>query len=400
QMVGHRVVVTGLGCISPYGKGVDSLWKGLLSTQGVIQWNEQLQHVVGQVSDDVIHEIAASEKREKGRVALWSEMAATEAIIDAGVEGMDHTETMVNVGTGVVDLELIGDTTEMVRSGKGRKTSPFFLPRILNNMPAGYVAMKYGIRGGAECMSTACATGVHSIGSAFHRIRYGSVRRAIAGSTEAAVTPLGIHAFSRMRALARGKDALSSPFDEKRSGFVMSEGSAFLFLEREEDARKRGVKIYAEMKGFGISSDISHITSPPPDGSGLRMAMERAMRDGGIEREQIGYVNAHATSTRNGDEAEAEAIKGILGEEVAVSSNKGHLGHLLAGAGSIETLATVLSLEKGILPHTLNLEKSDCAKIRHVENGETIERPDWSALVNSSGFGGTNGVLLIQKYRP
>ncbi|GMT28276.1 hypothetical protein PFISCL1PPCAC_19573, partial [Pristionchus fissidentatus] len=397
-MVGHRVVVTGLGCISPYGKGVNSLWKGLLSNQGVLKWNEQLQHVVGQVSDDVIGDIPASEKREKGRVVLWSEIAAAEAMKDAKAEGMDHMETMVNVGTGVVDLELIGDTAEMFRSGKGRKNSPFFVPRILNNMPAGYVAMKYGIRGGAECMSTACATGVHSIGSAFHRIRYGSVRRAIAGSTEAAVTPLGIHAFERMRALARGEDAMSSPFDEKRKGFVMSEGSAFLFLEREEDARKRGVKIYAEIKGFGISSDVTHITSPPRDGSGLRMAMERAMRDGEVEREKIEYVNAHATSTRNGDEAEAEAINQLLTHRPAVSSNKGHLGHLLAGAGSIETLATIMSMEKAILPHTLNLEKSDCAEIRHVKSGETIERQDACALVNSCGFGGTNGVLLIQKY--
>ncbi|KAF8366924.1 hypothetical protein PRIPAC_84753 [Pristionchus pacificus] len=399
-MVGHRVVVTGLGCISPYGKGVTSLWRGLMSNEGILKWNEQLQYVVGQVSDDVIEEIPPPERREKGRVVLWSEMAAAEAMKDAGVEGMDHTETMVNVGTGVVDLELIGDTAEMVRSGKGRKTSPFFTPRILNNMPAGYVAMKYGIRGGAECMSTACATGVHSIGSAFHRIRYGSVRRAICGSTEAAVTPLGIHAFARMRALARGKDALSTPFDEKRAGFVMSEGSAFVFLEREEDARKRGVKIYAEMKGFGISSDTSHITSPPPDGNGLRMAMERAMKDGGIEKEQIEYVNAHATSTRNGDEAEAAAIDNLLGERVKVSSNKGHIGHLLAGAGSIETLATVLSLERGELPHTLNLMKSDCAKIRHVQKGEKMERHDGCALVNSSGFGGTNAVLLLHKYRP
>ncbi|GMR53314.1 hypothetical protein PMAYCL1PPCAC_23509 [Pristionchus mayeri] len=399
-MVGHRVVVTGLGCISPYGKGVAALWEGLMSIQGGLKWNEQLNHVVGQVSEEVIAEISPSEKREKGRVVLWSEIAAAEAMRDARAEGMDHTETLVNVGTGVVDLELIGETSEMVRSGKGRRTSPFFTPRILNNMPAGYVAMKYGIRGGAECMSTACATGVHSIGSAFHRIRYGSVRRAIVGSTEAAVTPLGIHAFERMRALARGKKAVSCPFDEKRAGFVMSEGSAFLFLEREEDARKRGVKIYAEMRGFGISSDVTHITSPPPDGSGLRMAMERAMRDGGVEREQIGYVNAHATSTRNGDEAEAAAIEGLLGEGVAVSSNKGHLGHLLAGAGSIETLTTVLSLERGNLPQTLNLEKSDCAKIRHVQKGEIIERSDACALVNSSGFGGTNAVVLLQKYRP
>ncbi|VDM67358.1 unnamed protein product [Strongylus vulgaris] len=268
-------------------------------------------------------------------------------------------------------------------------------------MPAGYVAMKYGMMGGAESATTACATGLHCLGNAFRSVRHGWARRAIAGGTEACVNAIALTGFDRMRALSHGKDpSCSCPFDKKRNGFVLSEGVGLVLLERLQDALDRAAPILAEVIGYGISSDCYHISSPDPSGIGARLSMQRALHDAKIKPDDVTYVNAHATSTPTGDTIEALAIREVYGNrKLTVSSIKGHIGHLLAAAGSVEAIATVAAICEKKLPANLNLTESDD------DDGLELLRDvkDWTtpriAIVNSFGFGGTNASLILSEYR-
>ncbi|KAL6729593.1 hypothetical protein Aduo_000636 [Ancylostoma duodenale] len=399
----HRVVITGMGAVTPYGGGVATLQKGLLESRSALKFSEQLGFVVGAIPDGSVDfdRWSAGQKREMSRASQLALIAAEEAISTSNAQDLDHKDTLVNIGTGVADLLEIGRTTALVQNGQTRKVSPYFVPRILTNLPAGYVAMKYGMMGGAESAATACATGLHCIGNAFRSVRQGWSRRAIAGAAEGCVNAVALAGFDRMRALSHGKDpSCSRPFDKKRDGFVLSEGVGLVLLERLQDALDRGAPILAEVLGYGISSDCYHISSPDPSGIGARLSMQRAIDDAKIRPDDVTYVNAHATSTPTGDTIEALAIREIYGKRnIAVSSMKGHIGHLLAAAGSVEAIATVTAIMEAKLPENLNL--TECDGGEGIECLEEVK--DWpkprTAVVNSFGFGGTNASLVLTEFQ-
>ncbi|KJH50562.1 putative beta-ketoacyl-acyl-carrier-protein synthase II [Dictyocaulus viviparus] len=399
----YRVVITGMGAITPYGSGVQLLQKMLLEGRSALQFSDQLGFVVGTIPESSVdfNQWSSGDKREMSKASLLTLVAAEEVMSMSNAKSVEHSDTLVNIGTGVADLLEIGKTSTLVQNGQSRKVSPYFVPRILTNLPAGYVAMKYHMMGGAESASTACATGLHCIGNAFRAVRYGWARRAIAGATESCVNPIALAGFERMRALSRGKDpTCSRPFDKERNGFVLSEGVGLILLERLEDATKRAAPILAEVLGYGISSDCYHISRPDPTGIGAKLSMQRAIYDANISTNDISYVNAHATSTPTGDAVEALAIRELFGKRrIAVSSIKGHIGHLLAAAGAVETIATVEAIRDAKLPANLNLNESDdetdVALLRQVTEWP---RPR-IAVVNSFGFGGTNASLVISEYQ-
>ncbi|VDL76058.1 unnamed protein product [Nippostrongylus brasiliensis] len=307
------------------------------------------------------------------RASQLALLAAEETISSSNALSLDHEETLVNIGTGVADLLEIGRTSTLVEKGQSRKVSPYFVPRILTNLPSGYVAMKYGMMGGVESTATACATGLHCIGNAFRAVRHGWARRAIAGATEGCVNSIALAGFDRMRALSHGKElSCSRPFDTKRDGFVLSEGAGLVLLERLQDALDRGAPILAEILGY----------------------------DSRIEAEDVTYVNAHATSTPTGDSIEARAIREVFGKrDIAVSSIKGHIGHLLAAAGSVELIATTLAIRDSKLPENLNLTESDCGEDLSLLRKITEWQRPRTAVVNSFGFGGTNASVVIAEYQ-
>ncbi|KAH7702740.1 Protein F10G8.9 b [Aphelenchoides avenae] len=382
----HRVVIIGVSAVSPYGVGVDAFWSGLKQSRNPLKYNAKLKAVVGQVpdrdqsSDHGFDTKAWSgrQEREMARGGMFALVAAEEVLKDAGIaEGFDHEETGVNIGMGIADLEMVHDTGTKIDQGQERRVSPFFAPRILTNIPASYVSLKYRMRGGNSSSTTACATGASCIGDAYMHVRMGRIRRVVAGAVESCVNPISVVGFQRMRALAGGDDARA----QRSNGWM---------LERLEDADERKAKIYAEIVGYGLANDAYHMTSPREDGLGSRLCMQRCMQEAGISADEVSYVNAHATSTPVGDVAEAVSIASVL-PGVAVSSIKGHIGHCLAAAGSLETVATLLSMKEGVLLPTLNLRETDIdAEVDLVKNAV---RP-WKAndrriaLMNSFGFGG------------
>ncbi|CAH10778.1 beta-ketoacyl-[acyl-carrier-protein] synthase I [Caenorhabditis elegans] len=402
----HRVVITGMGAISPFGVTVNALRNGLNEGRSGLKYDEILKFVVGAVPGERVEDRwSTGQQREMSKASMFVLAASEEALKQAKAEDVDHNETLVNIGTCMSDLEHIGETAQKVSEGQSRRVSPYFVPRILNNLPAGYVAMKYKMRGGVESTSTACATGLHCIGNSFRSIRYGDSRRALAGAVECALNPIALAGFDRMRALARGDQPnISRPFDKKRAGFVMSEGVGLVFMERLEDAQARGAQILAEVVGYGISSDCYHISTPDPSAIGAVLSMNRAIGNAHLEPKDIGYVNAHATSTPNGDSVEAEAVRQVFPEQnIAVSSVKGHIGHLLGAAGSVEAIATIFAMNDDVLPANRNLEETDEG------NGLNLlrENQKWSdvsgnksriSICNSFGFGATNASLILKQF--
>lgn len=411
-MTKRRVVVTGLGLISPVGNTVEAGWANIvagnsgISTITHFDATDMPVRFCGAVKDfEVTDFIPRKEARKMDAFIHYGIAASMEAIGDAGLEVTDDNAERVgiSIGSGIGGLPGIEDGYGSYLRAGPRKISPFFVPRSIINMVSGNLSIQYGIKGPNLALVTACATGTHSIGYAARMIQYGEVDVMIAGGAEMASTPTGIGGFASARALSTRNDdpeGASRPWDRGRDGFVLSDGAGVVVLEEYELAKARGATIYAEVMGFGINSDAYHMTQPAPGGGGARRCMELAMQDGGIAPEDIDYVNAHGTSTPAGDVAESDAVKAAFGDHakhLAMSSSKSMTGHTLGAAGGMEAIFSILALRDQVAPPTINLEDPDeGCDLNYVPN-EAQERKIDVVLSNSFGFGGTNGSLILRR---
>ncbi|CCX06349.1 ketoacyl synthase domain-containing protein [Pyronema domesticum] len=420
----RRVVVTGLGAVTPLALGVKHTWKHLLAGQcGIKKLGEKFNDLPVQIAATVPagnkddggwnpkEWLVAGEERGMALFSQYSIAAAEEALQDAGWAPKTEEElerTGVCLGSGIGSLEDAYSSSIAYESGGLKKVSPRFVPRLLINLAAGHITMKHGFKGPNHSVSTACTSGAHSIGDASRFIQFGDADIMVAGGSESCIHPLAIAGFARARSLATdwndNPTASSRPFDRARAGFVMGEGAGVLVLEEYEHAKKRGAKIYAELLGYGLSADAHHITAPPKDGAGAYLAMKRALVHAKKGPGEVQYVNAHATSTLLGDVAENSAICRLLGEdrrphEINISSTKGAVGHLLGAAGAVEALFTVLAVHENVMPPTLNLDNPDegfeCNYVPNIPQQNKID----VAVSNSFGFGGTNASLCFAKLR-
>ncbi|POR32839.1 Polyketide synthase-like protein [Tolypocladium paradoxum] len=423
----RRVVVTGLGAITPLGVGVRRTWSRLLAGDSGItsvasrepraRWRELTSTVAGIVPCGegegqwrASDWLTAAEQRRMSTFAQYALAASDMALQDAGWEATRHEDqeaTGVCLGSGIGNLDDIYETSLAHHVAGYKKVSPLFVPKILINMAAGHVAMKYGFQGPNHAATTACTTGAHSIGDASRFIALGDADVMVAGGSESCIHPLTFAGFGRARSLstAYNDDPRGScrPFDAGRSGFVVSEGAAVCVLEELGHARARGARIYAEVRGYGCSGDAHHMTAPREDGNGAYLAMRRALGNARIRPQQVDYINAHATGTQVGDVAEAAAIRRLmLGDEgvsseaqVTVSSTKGAVGHLLGAAGAIEALFSILAIHEGVVPATLNLTQQDVGIDFNFVPLEAQEKQVKVAVTNSFGFGGTNSSLVF-----
>ena len=408
----RRCVITGMGAITPLGNDTASFWDGLKNGKNGIGYITKFDttdykvKIAGEVKDfNAELYISKKETKRNDLYSIYAVAAATQAVEESGLnlEEIDHDRFGVIIGSGIGGLQTIQEqVTKLCEKGPS-KVSPLFIPMAIGNMAAGNVAIKFGAKGICENIVTACATGTNCIGEAFRAIKHGYNDVILAGGTEASITGIGVAGFTNLTALLTNSEPskASRPFDKNRDGFVMGEGSGVLVLEELEHALKRGAKIYGEVVGYGANCDAYHITSPCPDGSGAAKAMKLAMAEAGITPKEVGYVNAHGTSTHANDSGETMAIKLALGDcakTTAVSSTKSMTGHLLGAAGAIEAIACVKALEEGFIPPTINYETPDeeC-DLDYVPN--TGRKADIKyALSNSLGFGGHNGVLCFKKW--
>ena len=408
----RRVVVTGLGIVSPLGSTIASAWDGIVNGRSGVGRVTRLDlsafpvqigaQVVGFNAEEYM---SPKDVRKFDPFVPFGFASAVQAIKDSGFEVTEANSPRIGVaiGAGIGGLSTIEENTEKwLEARSPRKISPFFIPGSIINAAAGQVSIHYKLRGPNLALVTACTTSTHTIGIAARTIQYGDADIMVAGGAEMAFTPLGIGSFCQARALSQRNDApekASRPWDRDRDGFVMAEGGGAIVLEEYEHAKARGAKIYAEFAGFGMSGDAHHITAPPEDGEGARLAMTAALRDAAVTPGQLHYINAHATSTELGDRAETIAIKRTLGDyakKVPVSSTKSMTGHLLGAAGVVEAIFSILAIRDGILPPTINLENPDPeCDLDYVPN-TARQAPVRVALSNSFGFGGTNGSLVFR----
>ncbi|KAF7512508.1 hypothetical protein GJ744_001443 [Endocarpon pusillum] len=421
----RRVVVTGLGAVTPLGVGIRRTWKRLIEGDCGIEKIPSFGERFDALSSQVAGLVPVDEKKEgawkasdllkqsdiarAAKFAQYGLAAAEEALTDAGwkpTKEEDLEATGVCLGSGIGNLEGLFQTSIDYRQGKSRKIHPLFIPRLLINLGAGHISMRYGFKGPNHTATTACTTGAHSIGDASRFIAHGDASVMVAGGAEACIHPLAIGGFCRSRSLATAFNdkphSASRPFDRDRAGFVIGEGAGVVILEELNHARDRGAEIYAEVVGYGTSADAHHLTTPLPDGGGALRAMKMALRHAGAKPEDVDYINAHATSTKLGDTAENRAIEALMAEsgkadsEVNVSSTKGAIGHLLGAAGAVEAMFTVLAIKEGILPPTLNLDnQTEEFKFNYVPH-TAQQRKVQVALSNSFGFGGTNASLCFR----
>lgn len=408
----RRVVVTGIGAVSPLGIGVEETWKNIKEGNSGIgkitkfDASNLPSQIAGEVKNFKPEEFMSAKLVSRVDTFIQYAIAgARMALEDAGLPLSDlGDEVGVIIGVGMGGVGLIEYYTRVLDEKGYRRVSPFFIPMIIPNMAAGQVAILFGAKGPNTAVCTACAAGNHAIGEAFRLIREGKVKAMICGGTESIITPLCVAGFSVMKALSTRNDEpekASRPFDAKRDGFVIAEGCGILILEDLEHAQKRGAKIYAEIIGYGFNADAYHMTAPPPDGEGAARCMESALKDAGISPEEVDYINAHGTSTPLNDIAETKAIKKVFKDhayKLMVSSTKSMTGHLLGGAGGLEAVITVLSLYEGIVPPTINLENPDPeCDLDYVPN--KARKADIKiALSNAFGFGGTNACLVFKKW--
>jgi 3-oxoacyl-[acyl-carrier-protein] synthase II len=410
----RRVVVTGLGCISPVGNTVADAWANLLAGKSGIANITRFDasaincHFAGEVKDlDLDQYIAPKEARAMDKFIHYGIAAAVQAVQDSGLatgEALSEEEATrigVVIGSGIGGLPLIEDMHSEYLNKGARRISPFFVPASIINMISGHVSMRYGFKGPNLAVVTACTTGLHSIGEAGRHIEYGDADVMIAGGSECCMSPLGVGGFAAMRALSTRNDdpaTASRPWDKDRDGFVLGEGAGVLVLEEYEHAKKRGAKIYAELGGYGLSADAGHMTAPNMDGP--RRAMLSALRNAGVNPDQVDYLNAHGTSTPLGDVNETNAIKAALGDhakKTVVNSTKSMTGHLLGGAGGIESVFTVLAIHNQKSPPTINIFNQDPeCDLDYCANTARDMKID-VALKNNFGFGGTNGALVFKR---
>ena len=410
----RRVVVTGVGLLTPLGIGTEASWEAIRAGKCGIGPITRFDasafscRIAGEVKGfDPASYIEKKEIKKMGRFIQFAIAAAEFALKDSGLKVTPQTAEQVGVyiGSGIGGFEVIEREHQTLLEFGPRRISPFFIPATIVNLASGYVSIRSGAKGPNSATATACTTSAHSIGDSFRLIQHGDADAMICGGTEACITPMGIGGFAAMRALSTRNDEparASRPWDRDRDGFVVGEGSGMLVLEELEFARRRGARIVAEMVGYGMSADAFHVTAPPPDGDGAFRVMRNSMRDAGIDPRQVDYINAHGTSTEVGDKAETMAIKRAFGDHaygVAVSSTKSMTGHLLGGAGGLEAGITVLAIRDQIAPPTINQENPDPAcDLDYVPNQSRPMKIDY-ALSNSFGFGGTNGSLIFKRFQ-
>ena len=414
DMSKRRVVITGMGMLSPVGNDVTSSWEAIRAGRSGIglidrfDASEYTTRIGGAVKDlDIEPWLSSKEARKLDAFIHYGLIAAQQAVDDSGLEQyskLDKERVGIAIGSGIGGLEYIEKNVLQMDKAGPRKVSPFFVPASVINMISGNAAIRFGYKGPNIAIVTACTTGTHNIGYAARTIAYGDADVMLAGGSEMATTRSGVAAFSSARALSTRNDEpekASRPWDRDRDGFVLSDGAGVVVLEELEHARARGASIYGEVIGFGMSDDAHHITAPPADGEGAARSMRNAIRDAGISLDQVGYINAHGTSTQVGDVAEVAAVKSVFGrhaEKLAMSSTKSMTGHLLGAAGAVEAIFSVLAVRDGVLPPTINLdhpdEGCDLDFVAHKSRDADVK----VALSNSFGFGGTNGTLIVSRY--
>ena len=408
----RRVVVTGLGALCPIGNSAGDAWRAALNGRSGVAPVSRFDadgfsvRIAGEVQgfnpDDYLPPKAA---RHMDLFIHYGFAAGAQAVKDAGLEdgAPDPRRAGAAFGSGIGGLRMIENVANLYRDHGPRKISPFFVPATIINMISGHLSIKYGFMGPNIALVSACTTGAHNIGDAFRIVARGDADIMVCGGAEAAITPLGLGSFAAARALSSRNDSpqeASRPFDCGRDGFVLGEGAAALVLEEYESAKKRGARIYAEIAGYGMSGDAHHMTAPREDGEGARSCMEYALRDAGVNADEVDHINAHGTSTPLGDKAEAKAIRAVLGEHAerpAVSATKSMTGHLLGAAGGVEAVFSVLAIAEDAVPPTINLDDPDpeCA-LNHVA-GQAREMEVNVAISNSFGFGGANASILFRK---
>ena len=407
-----RVVVTGLGMVSPVGNTVADTWSAILEGKSGVATIETFDatrfttHFAASVKDLTISDyLPSKDARKMDMFIQYGMVAGIQAMEDAGIEITDAIAQRFGtvIGSGIGGIGMIEDHTRILEEKGPRRISPFFVPGSIINMIAGNLSVKYGLKGPNLAVATACTTGTHAIGLAARSIRYGEADMMLAGGAEMPTTPLGLGGFAAARALSTRNDdpqAASRPWDKNRDGFVLGDGAGIVVLEEYEHAKARGATIYAELAGFGMSGDAYHMTSPPADGSGAAASMANCLRDAQLNPEDIQYINAHGTSTPAGDVAECRAVKSVFGEKpdnLAVSSTKSMIGHLLGAAGAVEAIFSILAIRDQVAPPTINLDdpEDECDLNLVPHTAQTL--PITAALSNSFGFGGTNGSLIFKK---
>lgn len=409
----RRVVVTGTGLVTPLGTGVAKAWRNLCNgVSGIdritrFDASDFAVQIAAEVKDFVTEDHFDKKTAKHLDLFVQYALVATRmALAESGVQVSEENCGRIGVitGCGMGGLPTITEQHELVLSKGYRRLTPFFIPTVIPNMPSGHISMDIGSKGPNLTLTTACAAGTHAVGEAYRHIKYGMSDVMITGGTEAVICPLGVSGFSAMKALSKRNDSpaeASRPFDEERDGFIMSEGSGILILEELDHARARGADIIAEVVGYGLSSDAYHIAAPPEDGEGAARCMAFALQDAGLAPESIDYINAHGTSTPLNDRCETAAIKTVFGEHahrLAISSTKSMVGHMLGAAGGIEAVFTALSIRDQVAPPTVNLQRpSPECDLDYVPN-TAREMKIETAMSNSFGFGGTNGVVVLRRF--
>ena len=405
----RRVVVTGLGVISSIGNNLNDFWDSLENGISGIDWIKAFDtekfraKVAGEIKGfDPVKYMDRKEARRMSRFVQLAIASATEAVDDSGLElnKEDPWKAGVIYGVGIGGMEVIEKQNQILLERGPDRVSPFLIPMTIANMAAGTLSIRFGLKGSCVTVVSACASSTNAIGEAFRAIKHGRLDIALAGGSEATITPLSIAGFDSMNALSRqSPDVASRPFDKNRDGFIMAEGSATLVLEDYEHAKKRGAKIYAEILGYGATDDAAHITAPDPEGEGAMMAMKLALDEAELSPDKVDYINAHGTSTPMNDIMETRAIKALFGkrQDLNISSTKSMHGHALGAAGAIESVATILAMQRGIVPPTINLEEPDPECDLNYTPKIAVKKEIKYALSNSFGFGGHNASILFKR---
>ncbi len=411
--MGRRVVVTGLGVVSPVGSSVSKFWESLTAGKSGIGRITKFDpegypvQIAGEVKDfDPLEYFDRKEVRRTDPFIQFAVGAAVQAVKSSGLEESDVDKTRVGVliGSGIGGLSTIEQQLKILWEKGPRRVSPFCVPMEIINMASGLVSIRFGYKGPNISVVTACATGTHAIGEAYRTIQYGDADVMVAGGTESCITPLAVAGFAAAKALSTRNDEpekASRPFEKNRDGFVMGEGAGIVVLEELEHAKRRGAKILAEVVGYGTSGDAYHMTAPAPGGEGAARAMANALKDAGVKPEEIDYINAHGTSTKFNDLFETMAIKRVFGEhayKVKISSIKSMIGHLLGAAGGVEVVSSVMTLQTGVIPPTINYEEPDPECDLDYTPNKAVKTDVRYVLKNSFGFGGTNACLVLKRY--